>query len=86
MVITLARTESSPGVLQLLAKGSAFPLQCAKSHLSPKKVLRHTRVQSEEPRGAAKILPGEGGVLLEVVHEDIVESLRHICTVEDICI
>lgn len=44
----------------------------------------HTRIQPEKARGAAEILPGERWVFLEVVNEDVIQSLGHIGAVQDI--
>lgn len=44
----------------------------------------HTRIQPEKARGAAEILPGERRVFLEVLNEDIVQSLGHIGAVQNI--
>ena len=43
-----------------------------------------TRVDSEESRGAAKVLPGEGGVFLEVIGEHVIQSFRHVDSIEDV--
>ena len=45
-----------------------------------------TWVQPEEARGAAKVLPGESRVFLEVIDEHVVQSLRHVRSVQDIWI
>lgn len=45
---------------------------------------RLTRVDPEEAGGAAKVLPGQRGILLEVVDEDVVERLRVVDGVEDV--
>ena len=45
-----------------------------------------TWVQPEEARRAAKVLPCEGWILLEVINEDFIQSLRHIDSIQNVWI
>lgn len=44
----------------------------------------HTWVQPEEACGAAKVLPGEGRIFLEVINEHFIQSLGHVGPIQNI--